>query len=167
LLIRFFLNPESVSYLRGLEEEFGESTNAIRLELNRFESAGLLSSSFVKNKKIFTANIHHPLFKEIQKLLRKSLGVDQIIEFVAQQLGGIRKIYLAGALAKGKDTQIIELLMFGNGINTESLDELITRTELLINRKIRCLVFPDEDEEHEKQLHPEAWVMWQKDENNK
>ena len=139
MLIRFFLNPESVSYLRGLEEEFGESTNAIRLELNRFESAGLLSSSFVKNKKIFTANIHHPLFKEIQKLLRKSLGVDQIIEFVAQQLGGIRKIYLAGALAKGKDTQIIELLMFGVSTQNTKVEYIYKLQVKLYDKKVYVL----------------------------
>lgn len=30
------------AYLRGLADEFGESTNAIRLELNHLEEAGLL-----------------------------------------------------------------------------------------------------------------------------
>ena len=66
LLLRFFLNTGSRSYLRGLESEFGESTNAIRLELNRFEEAGLLVSSMDKNKKMFQANRHHPLFDDIQ-----------------------------------------------------------------------------------------------------
>ena len=40
LLLKFFLNSNTTAYLRGLEEEFGESTNSIRLELNRFEKAG-------------------------------------------------------------------------------------------------------------------------------
>ena len=35
LLLKFFLNSSTSSYLRDLESEFGESTNAIRLELNR------------------------------------------------------------------------------------------------------------------------------------
>ena len=30
LLLKFFLNSSNRAYLRGLEEEFGESTNAIR-----------------------------------------------------------------------------------------------------------------------------------------
>ena len=37
LLLKFFLNAQTKSYLRSLEGEFGESTNAIRLELNKFE----------------------------------------------------------------------------------------------------------------------------------
>jgi len=62
LLLKFFLNSSTSSYLRDLESEFGESTNAIRLELNRFEQAGLLSSASIGNKKMFSANTQHPLF---------------------------------------------------------------------------------------------------------
>ncbi|HPI15850.1 MAG TPA: ArsR family transcriptional regulator, partial [Spirochaetota bacterium] len=40
LLLKFFMNPETRSYLRSLAEEFGESTNAVRVELNRLENAG-------------------------------------------------------------------------------------------------------------------------------
>lgn len=42
LLMKFFLNPGVTSYLRGLADEFGESTNAVRVELNRLCSAGFL-----------------------------------------------------------------------------------------------------------------------------
>ena len=38
LLLKFFLNSKTKSYLRNLESEFGESTNAIRVELNRLEN---------------------------------------------------------------------------------------------------------------------------------
>jgi DNA-binding transcriptional regulator PaaX len=55
LLLKFFLNSKNSSYLRGLEAEFGESTNAIRLELNKLEEAGLLSSELNGNKKFFKA----------------------------------------------------------------------------------------------------------------
>ncbi|MCK9327448.1 MAG: ArsR family transcriptional regulator, partial [Bacteroidales bacterium] len=65
LILRFFLNPKSTAYLRGLAEEFGESSNAIRLELNRFEEAGLLQSETQGNKKLFKANIAHPLYGDI------------------------------------------------------------------------------------------------------
>jgi len=66
--------------LRSLEYEFGESTNAIRLELNRFESAGLLETHISGNKKIYQANTKHPIFPDIQNILKKFVGIDQIIE---------------------------------------------------------------------------------------
>ena len=42
LLLKFFLNPSTSAYLRGLADEFGESTNGVRVELNRLMEAGLL-----------------------------------------------------------------------------------------------------------------------------
>ena len=47
LLFKFFLNKETTAYLRGLENEMGESTNAIRIELNKFEKAGLLKAGWL------------------------------------------------------------------------------------------------------------------------
>ena len=35
LLLRFFLNPNNSGYLRQLANDFGESTNGIRVELNK------------------------------------------------------------------------------------------------------------------------------------
>ena len=51
LLKKFFLNSNTKAHLRGLESEFGESSNAIRVELNRFEEAGLLILSKMGIKK--------------------------------------------------------------------------------------------------------------------
>ena len=68
LLMKFFLNSKNTSYLRNLEEEFGESTNGIRLELNKFEKAGFLRSAKEGNKKIFSVNTDHPLFNELNKI---------------------------------------------------------------------------------------------------
>ena len=68
LLLKFFLNSKTTAYLRSLESEFGDSTNAIRLELNRLEKAGMLSSFMQGNKKMFTANTQHPLFSEVHNL---------------------------------------------------------------------------------------------------
>ncbi|MFZ4634996.1 MAG: ArsR family transcriptional regulator, partial [Saprospiraceae bacterium] len=45
LLLKFFLNSNTTAYLRNLESEFGDSTNAISIELNRREEAGLLLSA--------------------------------------------------------------------------------------------------------------------------
>ncbi|MFT7162476.1 MAG: putative transcriptional regulator, partial [Bacteroidia bacterium] len=78
LLLRLFLNPESSAHLRGLAEEFDESTNSVRLELNRFESAGMLNSDLVGNKKVFKANISYPLFQEVRSILLKYTGLQEV-----------------------------------------------------------------------------------------
>lgn len=82
ILLRFFLNPDSSAYLRGLAQEFDESSNAVRVELNRFEVAGLIQSHKAGNKKIDQGNTNYPMFNELQKIAFKHFGIDQIIEQV-------------------------------------------------------------------------------------
>lgn len=141
LLLKFFLNSNSRSYLRNLESEFGESTNSIRLELNKFEKAGLLTTEVDGNKKFFKANTKHPLFNEIHNILLKHIGFDRIIERVIHKLGNLDSVYVTGDFAKGINSQIIDLVFVGDEINKEYLLRLIGKTEDLIQKKIRYIVF--------------------------
>src|SRR5690606_33203934 len=114
LLLRLFLNPENTAYLRGLADEFGESTNAVRVELNRFEKAEMVTSSNRGNKKMYRANTRHPLYRELQSILLKYIGIDRVIESVTGRLGDLNKVYLAGDYALGKDSGVIDLIFVGD-----------------------------------------------------
>ena len=141
LLLKFFLNQEHYSYLRNLEYEFGESSNAIRVELNRFEEAGLLNSFIRGNKKYYQANCTHPLFNDIHNIVLKYVGIDHIIENVVKQLGEVNKVYLLGDFARGCDNGIIDLAFIGTNINRNYLIKLIGKTEKLIKYKIRYIIY--------------------------
>lgn len=141
LLLKFFLNPESNGYLRGLSSEFGESTNSIRLELNRLEEAGLLESDSNGNKKIFHANTRHPLFPDIQSIVRKYTGIDEIIDKVVKHLGDPREVYLMGDLARGMDSDKIELLIIGEDIDLDYLSQSVEKAQKLIKKGIVTQVF--------------------------
>lgn len=52
LIIKFFINSDTTTYLRNLSEEFGACTNGIRQELNRFENVKLLELKQNKTKKL-------------------------------------------------------------------------------------------------------------------
>lgn len=144
LLLKFFLNAGSSSYLRNLETEFGESTNAIRIELNRFEKAGLLVAVSEGNKKIFKANEQHPLFSDIKSILRKYVGFDLIIETVIEKLGDVDEVYITGGFARGIDNQFVDLLFIGRDINIAYLEKLIGKAEQIISRNIRFQVLSNE-----------------------
>ncbi|HNY01151.1 MAG TPA: ArsR family transcriptional regulator [Bacteroidales bacterium] len=160
LLLRFFLNPESSSYLRGLEEEFGESTNAIRIELNRFESAGLLVSWVEKNRKMFTANKEHPLFPDIRSILRKHTGIDTIIEKVINNLGNINSAYLNNMTEGSPMRNSLDLYIFGGPIDEAYLGSLTRKATTLIKREIRCTVLPSREEKQFLRAHRTALMVW-------
>lgn len=163
LLLKFFLNSNTTAYLRSLEGEFGDSSNGIRLELNKLEKAGMLSSFQKGNKKIFQANTKHPLFNEVHNILMKHIGLDKIVEHVIKRLGEVDQVYLIGDFSKGLDSPIIDLLFIGD-IDKTYLIKLITKAEKMINRKIRFVSYHKtelEKIEWEK-FDPEPFLLWAK-----
>ena len=148
LLLRFFLNPESSAYLRGLAQEFDESTNSVRVELNRFEEAGLIRSHKDGNKKMYQVNTNYPMFNELQTIAFKHFGIDQIIEQVIEKLGDVEAVYLTGDLARGLDSNVVDVTLIGSHIDNSYLARLVEKVEELIGRKIRTLTYEsDEDVE--------------------
>ena len=162
LLLKFFLNSNTKSYLRNLEQEFGESTNAIRMELNRLENADLLHSEFNGNRKYFSANTKHPLFKDLNSIVKNFVGIDKVIERILSQIGNLETAYITGDLAEGIDSPIIDLVLIGNNLDTIYIEELISKTEKVINRKIRNLILSKEQVLDFFQNKP-VLLIWQMD----
>jgi hypothetical protein len=145
LLLKFFLNGNNKSYLRGLETEFGESSNAIRIELNRFEDAGLLVSSTEGNKKIYQANKSNSIYNDIHSLLMKFVGIDEIIEKVLRRVGDLQSAYITGDFARGIDKDTIDLLLIGDNLNQKYISGLTNKVEGMIKRKVNLdIISPDE-----------------------
>ena len=162
--MKFFINSKNTAYLRNLEEEFGDSTNAIRLELNKFEKAGFIDSYNEGNKKLFTVNVKHPLFKDINSIVLKMTGLDHVIDYILQRIGDLDKVYLVGKLSKGQATDIIDLVLVGAAINKAFLLEQIEKAEKKIGKKIRYVHYtPVEfsiDKIKEPGMHP--LLLWSK-----
>jgi predicted nucleotidyltransferase len=164
LLLKFFLNSNTTSWLRDLEAEFGESTNAIRSELVRLEEAGMLTSVPAGNKKMYRANIQHPLFGEIHQLLLKHTGIHQLMERITSKIskiGGVTAAYLTGSFARGLDSPVIDLLLVGEGIDRIYLTNLVEKAETFISRKIRYVIVSPEEKEAYMTECPEALLLWE------
>jgi len=144
LLLKFFLNPGTRAYLRGLATEFGESTNAIRVELNRLTEAKLLKSVNSGRTVEYRANKDHSLFKDLQSVVKKFVGIDTLAEELAAKLGNVQAAYVIGDYAKGVDSGLIDLVLVGD-VDEEKLKEMTEKTEGLIDRKIRTLVLKKSD----------------------
>jgi len=167
LLLKFFLNSSTSSYLRGLADEFNESSNAIRVELNRFEQAGLLTSSFDGNKKMFTANTQHPLFRDIHNILMKHVGIDHVVSDLISKLGHVSRAWLTGEMAAGRESRIIDIILVGENIDRNYLGRLTTSAEKMTDRKIRTLCITPEEEQEYLKSEKNALLLWEADEKQK
>ena len=152
LLIRFFFNPSTRSYLRELANEFNVSTNSVREELNQLTRTELLTSQKSGRQVFYKANQKHPLFPELKSMVSKVMGIDQVVDGIVTRLGDIERAYLLDDYAEGKDSGIIDLVLVGN-IDQYHLNDLSRKTERYIKRKIRTLVLSrDEFKEFEPKL---------------
>ena len=136
ILVKFFINVANHGYLRGLAEELNESTNAIRKELNNLLEAGYLEKESVQNKVIYKANIKHPLFSVLQKIVRQHIGLDAIVEAILQRMGHVKSVVIVGDYAKGIDSGTIEVVLVGLDLNADYIEQLVIKIENEISRKV-------------------------------
>lgn len=148
LLVKFFSNPKTLGHLRGLAEEFGESTNSIRKELNHLTEAGLLTKSEEKNRIDYQANTIHPYFSNIQDLIQKYLGMDKLIVAVLDRMGEVHEIALVGDYARGIDSGRVEVELTGNNLNNDYLAHVSAKLKTLIDKEVvfqvkSCITDPE------------------------
>lgn len=139
MLLKFFINSNATAYLRGMAEEFGESTNAIRHELNNLARASYIIAKEDGRTIQYRANTKHPLYPEIKNLIHKYLGLDKIVDQILMKLGKVYYAFVVGDYANGSDSGIIDLVIIGN-INDVYLKRYVNKAEKLISRKIRVQV---------------------------
>tara|TARA_B100000965_G_scaffold401763_1_gene426296 strand:- start:1090 stop:1611 length:522 start_codon:yes stop_codon:yes gene_type:complete len=136
LLIKFFISQANRGYLNGLASEMGESTNSIRKELNHLHDAGYLEKLKADNKIEYKANVKHPLFDVLRKVVLKHLGLEDVVETVLERMGKVKEIILVGDYAKGIDSGKIEVFLIGNDLDMEYIAQLEEKIENLIRRKV-------------------------------
>lgn len=159
MLLKFFTNGTSTAYLRGLAEEFDESTNSIRHELNNLSKAGYLISAENGRTVEYRANTEHPLFLDLKSLVHKYLGLDKIIENIVHKLGDLQAAYIIGDYAKGKDSGTIELLLVGT-IDEAYAHNLVEKAKSLIQRNIKVHIISKVHWEVEKEKVHAPLLLW-------
>ena len=140
MLIKFFVSAANKGYLNGLANEFNESTNSIRKELNNLSDAGYLLKSKQNNRVIYKADTKHPLFKVLQKIVRQHLGLEEIVETVISRMGNLDIIALTGDYAKGIDSGFIQILIIGDKVNNEYLENLKPKIKDKISRDVDFII---------------------------
>lgn len=145
LLIKFFLFDDIQGYLRSMEREFHESTNSIRIELKRFLDAGLLISERKGKRRYYTANKKHPFYCEIRHIVYKTVGIDKILKNINNKVPNLEAVFIVGNFASGVDSDTIELVFVGQGIDPVDINQRVKMVEKLIQRRIMHLLYtPDQ-----------------------
>ncbi len=159
MLLKFFTNSAATAYLRELAEEFDESTNSVRHELNNLSRAGYLTSHEDGRTIRYKANTKHPLYNEVKNLVHKYLGIDKIIDHVLSRIGDLQAAYIVGDYARGKDTGTVQLVLVGN-VNEMYLNNLVVKAKNLLHRTIVTEVISVKEFEQRKTEFEKELLIW-------
>ena len=88
---------------------------------------------------VYEVNKTNPFYAELISMVSKFLGFNDLIEMVLDKIGNLQEAYVVGDYARGVDSGTINLILVGL-INEDVLQDLITKVELKIHRKIEVRI---------------------------
>ncbi|MFH0955800.1 MAG: nucleotidyltransferase domain-containing protein [Candidatus Falkowbacteria bacterium] len=146
ILNLYFSHSEKKYYLRELERLFKKPVAYIRREMLALEKAGLFNSEFQGKQKYFSLNEKFPLYKELEKIVSKTIGLEKNL---ADSLAGLKNIEVAfvfGSFAKGDQDGLsdIDLMIIGRP-DEDKLIAAISRLEADAGREINYHIFSRND----------------------
>ena len=117
---------------------------AVQRELERLARSGLVTVTKIGNQKHYQANKNSPLFEELCRIIRKTVGLQEPLrEALAPLADRIRLALIYGSVAKGLDTAAsdIDLLIVSDDLTLEELYRALSPTERVLDRKINPTLY--------------------------
>ena len=96
LLTIFLDNPQEIYYVRQLVRLAGEEINAVRRELGRMETRGLVSKEARGNRLYYQFCRDYPYYNELLGIVAKNIGIGQQILKDKNKLGRVKYAMLSG-----------------------------------------------------------------------
>lgn len=111
------MRPDEKMHLRELARQTRAAPGTLKKELDALCRAGLLTSERVGNQVQFQANRDHPVFADLQALVRKTIGLADVLRHALQPLGdSVALAFVFGSMASGSAHagSDIDVLVVGN-----------------------------------------------------
>ena len=152
ILELFFSNLGEMYHVRGIVREINEEINAVRRELARLESAGILKNEKRGNRLYYWVRKDYPFFGDLVSMVAKTIGLGAEIVTNRKKLGGISFIMFSGKFARGKarkNQDDVDILVVGEIVLPE-LTNLIRAEESKRGKEINYTVMSKDELEFRK-----------------
>lgn len=147
----FFTRQSEMYYVREITREIKEEINAVRRELDRMLSCGILKSEQRGNRLYYSLNSKYLYFQELQQMVAKGTGLGDKIRKARRKLGTVSFVMFSARFIKGLPPRNneVDLLVVGDIVLPE-LEQLVKQEETRIGREINYAVFNDDEFEFRK-----------------
>ena len=148
----FFTQPNELFFVREITRETHEEINAVRRELDRMLTSGLLKSENRGNRVYYYLNKYYTYYPELLRMVAKSTGLGEKLYKLRKKLGTIRFIMFSGKFVHTDLTHRseVDVLIIGDVVMAE-LDAVMKEQEAKIGREISYTVLADDEFEFRKQ----------------
>ena len=139
-----FGHPDRSFFVTQVMELAKSGRGAVQRELQRLESAGLVSVQMHGNQKHYQANADSPLFDELCSIVRKTVGLEEPLKAAIESLPGTLHLALIyGSVAKRTDTSAsdIDLLIVADELTLEEVYAALSPAEVSLRRKINPTLY--------------------------
>jgi len=143
LLTRFLMHPEVEYYGRELTEILGASSRSVHAELKNLESIALIQKRISGKQHYYSANTRHPLFRDLQNIFRKTIGLkDAIAEGLKSIVEDIDYAFIYGSFVSGdfKAESDVDLLLIGD-VSSRKLSNVLLEVGETIEREVNYSIF--------------------------
>lgn len=136
----FYLHPHEELYANELVRKFDVDKRNLVKKLRELEVEGVLKSRPMGNLKLYSINDGYPLYKEYEKIVSKTVGLEKKIRDLLGAVQDVQEAYIFGSYAaQNLETHSdIDLLVVG-GHSIVLLQKKIGELQREIDREINVV----------------------------
>jgi predicted nucleotidyltransferase len=151
LLKIFLTDPAKIYYVRELVRATGEEINAVRRELDRMGSNGMVKKENRGNRLYYGFNTKYLYYFELLQLVTKSTGLGKEIIRQRNKIGNIKFALMSGKFARHRahEQNDVDLLIVGEVVIPQ-LADVVSKFEKELGREINYSVMTKDEFEFRK-----------------
>jgi hypothetical protein len=157
ILELFYANLNEMYHVRGIVRETKEEINAVRRELSRLESAGLIKKEHRGNRIYYWVRSDYPMHGDLLSMVSKTTGLGAQIIANRTKIGKVSFVMFSGKFARQKERKRddeVDMLVVGEIVLPE-LATLVRIEETKRGREINYTVMSrDEFDFRKKRRDP-------------
>lgn len=142
ILNLFFSDPTKEYYFREIGQKLNKEPSSYQRYLEEFVNEKIFLDERRGNMRFFRLNLEHPLYKEIESMISKTLGVEYKLKYLVGKLDKIECAFLFGSIAKKNENinSDIDLMIIGEP-DQNLLINGISKIESKIKREINYHIY--------------------------
>lgn len=140
ILNYFYLHSQEELYVNELVRKFNADKRNLVKKLHELEAEGILKSRSRANIKLYSINRDYPLYKEYERIILKTVGLEKRVRDLLASVSGIEEGYIFGSYAEGKMEahSDIDLLIVGEHSGL-SLQRKLAQLQREMDREINVV----------------------------